>query len=63
MQIGLEDSRMTCKLLRQLTTQGDGYKNYSGMGNKAKGLNDTDPASLIPLLCSSALLYQRLVLI
>lgn len=27
---------------------------FSGMGNKAKELNDSDPASVSPLLCSSA---------
>lgn len=55
MQISLEKFRMTCRLLRQLTTQGDRYSRFSGVGNKAKELNYTDPASPIPLLCSSAL--------
>lgn len=55
MQIPSETFRMACRLLRQLTAQGDRYSSFSGVGNKAKELNYTDPASLIPPLCSSAL--------
>lgn len=51
---GFSSEQKAQKQQQKSAAQGGRYSSFSEMGNKAKELNYTDPASLSPLLCSSA---------